>query len=286
MICWIYAHLPLTPSPFSWKKGEIWPWRVINPISKPRSLWFRTKLLGLWQSRGANISVLNIAGWQNKPSCKTDLRTLTFHSPDLFEDILAGDKKDIAGSHQLPRLHDDGRLETIFHICCYPPLLRYKENQEKKKSSERKLASFAEQYHLWKQHLRKHSEVEIQSEFRRLNTFCLAHHLPPVCTSLLEVDSGCDSTTSCSCNFPTDKCDVYLRHILKQLAYMIIDIIDGLLILAHLLEFPFGEFWMEGRMWNRWWPDWQGQLVEPQAGQEQQCRVGVTHRCPLPPPVM
>ena len=41
-------------------------------------------------------------------------------SPDLFEDILAGDKKDIASSHQLPRLHDDSGLEVIFHIYRLP----------------------------------------------------------------------------------------------------------------------------------------------------------------------
>ena len=39
---------------------------------------------------------------------------------DLFGDILAGDKKDIAGSHKLPPLHDDGKLEAIFQICSLP----------------------------------------------------------------------------------------------------------------------------------------------------------------------
>ena len=129
MIYWIYTTSHPSPSPG--KKGEIWPWRVINPISKPR-LWFRTKLLGLWQSRGANISVLNIAAKQAK--LQNRLENADFSLPDLFEDILAGHKKDIASSHQLPRLHDDARLETIFHICCHPVLLRCEGNQEKKKS--------------------------------------------------------------------------------------------------------------------------------------------------------
>ena len=82
-------------------------------------------------------------------------RTLTFHSPDLFEDILAGDKKDIAGSHQLPRLHDDGRLEAIFHICCYPPLLRCEGNQKNKKRiyiTSLTNSSIPIYHKIWKQH--------------------------------------------------------------------------------------------------------------------------------------
>ena len=73
--------------------------------------------------------------------------------------------------------------------------------------------------------------------------FYHSHHLPSlVCASLSEVVAGCESTTNCSCNHSTDQydviCDVYSsdQHM----------IIDRLLILTHLLEFPFGEFWMRG----------------------------------------
>ena len=48
------------------------------------------------------------------------LEDADFSLPDLFEDISAGHKKDIAGSHKVPRLHDNSRLEAIFLICRLP----------------------------------------------------------------------------------------------------------------------------------------------------------------------
>ena len=148
----LYLHHLLPPSPF---RGEIWPWRVINPILKPR-LWFRTKLLGLWQSRAVPIYIAPQYRWMAKqPKLQNRLENADFSLSDLFGDILGGNKKDIAGSHQLPRLHDDVDWKRYFiFVVCTPESWGMKERKptwEKRKISSSKRIMSKYKLYSWKE---------------------------------------------------------------------------------------------------------------------------------------
>ena len=105
------------PFPFSWKKGE-------KSDHEESSIRYRNLGCGFEQNclvcgnRTASIKSSQYS--RQAKQAKLQNRLENADSPDLFEDILAGDKKDIASSHQLPRLHDDSGLEVIFHIYRLP----------------------------------------------------------------------------------------------------------------------------------------------------------------------
>ena len=60
-------------------------------------------------------------GLAKQAKLQNRLENADFSLPDLFGDILGGNKKDIAGSHKVPRLHDDVDWKRYFiFVVCTP----------------------------------------------------------------------------------------------------------------------------------------------------------------------